>query len=174
MVDDGLGRRVNRWHGARLDDIWNKREAERLYVVLDPAGSSAILAGVLKLGPLRARCLFEGNAQREQWSVAPYLLELDPDVIRWLVGEVWREPWGIVISTRAPMDEVYEHLGSLLFVEDEAGNPLFFRYYDPRVLEPFIESCTDQELRELTGPLEALGVKCERAAHLRMLRLVPR
>ena len=174
MVDDGLGGRELRWREAHLDAIWNEREAERFYVVLDPAGSSAILAGVLKLGPLRARCLFEGNAQREQWSVAPYLLELDPDVIRWLAGEIWQEPWGIVVSTQAPMDDVYEHLGSLLFVEDEAGNPLFFRYYDPRVLKPFVEICTDQELRELMGPLEALGVKCERAARLRVCRLAPR
>ena len=39
--------------------------------------------------------------------------------------------------------------------DDEA---LYFRFYDPRVLESFLPTCSEEQLDEFFGSLTALGV----------------
>jgi hypothetical protein len=47
-----------------------------------------------------------------------------------------------------------KHFRSLLTVNDEAGNPILFRYYDPRVLLPFLMTCALEELSIVFGPVK--------------------
>jgi hypothetical protein len=46
----------------------------------------------------------------------------------------------------------------LLVVEGIDAKPMYFFFYDPRVLPPFIETCDEEELEELYGPVMAYGV----------------
>jgi len=39
-------------------------------------------------------------------------------------------------------------------VHDEAGKPLYFRFYDPRVLRTYLPTCNASELAQIFGPVE--------------------
>jgi hypothetical protein len=59
-------------------------------------------------------------------------------------------------------------------VEGIDEKPMYFFYYDPRVLVPFLGSCDGEELEEFYGPVMAYGVKVdgEHSANL-MIRETP-
>ncbi len=38
-------------------------------------------------------------------------------------------------------------------VYDEEGKPLYFRYYDPRVLRAYLPTCNESELQTVFGPV---------------------
>ena len=38
-------------------------------------------------------------------------------------------------------------------MRDEDGRVLMFRFYDPRVLRPYLQTCTKQEARAMFGPI---------------------
>jgi hypothetical protein len=41
--------------------------------------------------------------------------------------------------------------------------PMYFFYYDPRVIVSFLESCDKEELEEFYGPVMAYGVTADGA-----------
>jgi hypothetical protein len=45
---------------------------------------------------------------------------------------------------------------SLITVYDESGNPLLFRFYDPRVLPEFLKTCNAAELKTFFGKADYL------------------
>lgn len=47
------------------------------------------------------------------------------------------------------------HFRRFLRVTDEQGQPLMFRYYDPRVLRVYLPTCTAEELALVFGPVSA-------------------
>ncbi|MCK7510897.1 MAG: DUF4123 domain-containing protein [Desulfobacterales bacterium] len=53
------------------------------------------------------------------------------------------------------------HFRRFLMVHDSDGKPLYFRYYDPRVLRVYLPTCTSQELKTVFGPVESFLVEDE-------------
>jgi hypothetical protein len=51
------------------------------------------------------------------------------------------------------LEDVRHHLRHFLMVEIEGGKPVYFRFYDPRVLRVYLPTCTDQERQQFFGPL---------------------
>jgi hypothetical protein len=51
------------------------------------------------------------------------------------------------------MEELRRHFRGFLRVRDESGRRLIFRYYDPRVLRPYLPTCWPKELETVFGPL---------------------
>jgi hypothetical protein len=47
------------------------------------------------------------------------------------------------------------HFRSLVNVYDEKGNPMMFRFYDPRVLRRFLPTCKPAELKVFFGDVES-------------------
>ena len=137
--------------GPAVDAGW-------VYAVIDAAGKEILLRKLLELGPVRAKCLFRGPALEELWAVAPYLVSIDRPLFDWLQRTVWQDPWGILAITKTPEQSLFRHLRGLLLVEDPDGETLYFRYYDPRVLEPFLSMCSPEQSTELFGPLSAFGI----------------
>ena len=45
------------------------------------------------------------------------------------------------------------HLRTFLKVYGPDLKPLYFRYYDPRVLRVYLPTCNDQELQTVFGPV---------------------
>ena len=140
-----------------LDDLRQLAGEQRLYAVLDACDAPAILAKVHELGPLRALCLYRGEIAPEILEVAPYLVRVDAMLLQWLVGTVWSEPWGIFVVAKLEPEAVRKHLRKFLMVKDLDGDPMYFRYYDPRVLPPFLASCTREELDRMLGDMSAFG-----------------
>jgi hypothetical protein len=140
-----------------LEDLRQLAGEQRLYAVFDACDAPAIQAKVSELGPLRALCLYRGEIAPEMQEVAPYLVRVDGALLRWLVETVWSEPWGIFVVAKMEPEAVRKHLRKFLMVKAPEGDPMYFRYYDPRVLPPFLASCNQEELVSFLGNMSAFG-----------------
>lgn len=58
-------------------------------------------------------------------------------------------------------------------VEDENGQPLYFRFYDPRVLGAFLPTCTDQQRGAVFGDIEAFVIEGPRGELVEIPRETP-
>ncbi len=124
-----------------------------VYAVLDGAAIPGLLN---QLNRFQAEfvCLYRGELAADMATMAPYLAVLPPDaeVTHWLLGLVGRYP-GIFMRTKASMQEMRQHLRKLLTVYDAESKPVYFRYYDPRVLRVYLPSCHREESAMMFGPV---------------------
>jgi len=129
-------------------------EAANVYAVLDGASVPGLLEQLYELEP-EHECLYRGELQPDVAEVAPYLVCLEPDseFTRWLVAEGWGQHWGVFVSSDADMRVLRRHFRTFLVVYDPEGKPLYFRYYDPRVLRLYMPTCNEQELQIVFGPV---------------------
>lgn len=129
-----------------------------LFAVLDACDEPAVLARVTKLGEAAAPCLYRAVTDPRTLAAAPYLVKLDPPLLEWIVATLWSKPWGILLVARSDLKTLRHHLRKFLVVKGPDGAALYFRFYDPRVLETFLASCTKEELAAFFGPVLAYGV----------------
>lgn len=141
-----------------IDALWSSfRGAEaQLYAVLDGARNEGIYSAVLASG-CEFECLYRGELEPNLAEAAPYLLKLRKDhpFTYWLVGKGWSDSWGIFIRSTASLKDVRQHLRKFLMVYDPDTKPLYFRYYDPRVLRVYLPTCNAQELATVFGPVQS-------------------
>lgn len=139
----------------------------RLYAVLDGA-SLPNLPAVLSGHALEYVCLLPGELDPDLTLAAPYLAELSalsPFAAEFLSEGLGRH-WGILAAANAPFRDLRMHLRKFLSVWDPDGKPLFFRYYDPRVLRIYLPTCTAEELAVFFGPIAAFYAEGEEPASL--------
>ena len=131
------------------------RERAYTYAVLDGASIPGLPQ---KLFETRAHnfCLYRGELSDEMIHVAPYLVGLSRGsaFVEWLFSECWGKHWGIFAQSEVSSSSLRKHFRSMLTVNDESGNPLLFRFYDPRVLVPFLMTCAIEELNTIFGPVK--------------------
>ena len=127
-------------------------EKVRVYAILDGASIEDLPAKMHEMRP-RDFCLYRGEIDADIAEVAPYLVELAPQTYftEWLLENCWGRHWGIFAHSPFAIEEVRKHFRKFLMVYDDAGNPLLFRYYDPRVLTKFLPTCQPEELQKLFG-----------------------
>jgi hypothetical protein len=128
-------------HDLVLDHL--RAQPDPLFAILDAARDQMVLA------------LYEGIEGQKLSAFAPYLVALPPrsPMLETLVREGWGKSWGIYLTCGRPFVEVRKHLRHFLMVKTEAGQELYFRFYDPRVLRPFLPTCTPDELAKFFGPI---------------------
>ena len=114
-------------------------------------------------------CLFTGDIAEELEDVAPYLGRLGslgPEaqaavedlLVRYLVILVTLPP--PPGSEEPPsFSQVHRHFRKFNVVYGPEGKPLFFRYYDPRVIVDVLKVLDEQQLKAFFGPVERLVVK---------------
>jgi len=68
------------------------------------------------------------------------------------------------------MEELRRHFRGFLRVRDEAGRRLIFRYYDPRVLRPYLSTCWPKELDTVFGPVDCYLTEGEDAREVMEFR----
>jgi hypothetical protein len=145
-----------------------------LYALLDAARSPAVLARIESSGEV-FESLYAGRRREQLASVAPYLVQVSPSgslitmgasppnprsgLLAALAREGWGRSWGFVVAARVPFAELRRHFRRFLTVETEEGEALSFRFYDPRVLRPFLASATDGERHAFFGPASAFFVE---------------
>jgi hypothetical protein len=131
------------------------REQTYTYAVLDGANVPDLPQRLFELSP-RHSCLYRGELSDELIHAAPYIVHLSPgaEFTDWLFTECWGRNWGIFVQTGLSLAGAIKHFRSLLTVHNEAGDPLLFRYYDPRVLLPFLFTCSLDELNIIFGPVK--------------------
>jgi hypothetical protein len=127
--------------------------AASVWAVLDLARDRRIHAALLE-SRLEYLCLYSGRLPRELELAAPHMVELLPGhrLLDRLFGEGWVRHWGVFVRIGDPT-QLRRHLRKLLRVRDEEGRRLLLRFYDPRVLGPFLRSCDAEQLRTFFGPV---------------------
>ena len=148
-------------------------EDETLCVVLDGASVPELLQRLHAEDSLEVECLFRGTLEPDMKQVAPYLVKLDPDseFARWVVGTGWGQHWGTFVTSRQEFRALRNHLRALTLVYRRDGTPLYFRYYDPRVLRVFLPTCTPAQLKQFFGPVDVFLAESEAADALSIYRL---
>jgi hypothetical protein len=143
----------------------------QVYWLLDGARDPDIV-GLLRAGGLEYTCLFSGALHPQLQAAAPYLVHLaagSPTTNR-LLRRGWGRAWGILTVAAPDVTLVQQrlHFKKFLRVRTEDGRELAFRYYDPRVLNIYLPTCTADEFHTLLGPLAALVAEQPDGTSLRM------
>lgn len=139
-----------------LNTLWSRPSGEdsELYAVLDCARNDDIYPAVIKSG-CEFECLYTGELDAELTQAAPYLVKLKRDhaFTDALIKNGWGDSWGIFLRASIPFKQVRRHLRTFLMVYDPAIKPMYFRYYDPRVLRTFLQTCNSEQLATMFGPV---------------------
>jgi hypothetical protein len=141
---------------ARLWPHGDHPEGPQVHAVVDAARDPRLI-GMLDATGLERCCLFAGPLTPALRAAAPHLVHLAPNVrfTRDWLQHGWGSNWGVL--TIAPPDvtlqQLRQHLRTLLRVRDESGRTLLFRFYDPRALRAYLPSCTATEALRVFGPV---------------------
>ena len=143
------------------------RRGTYTYAVLDGASVPDLPARLYEMDPTHI-CLYRGELSADLVHVAPYLVHLAPGTpfTDWVLTEGWGRHWGIFAQTPLSLTGARKHFRQLLTVTDENGAPLLFRFYDPRVLPPFLLTCNLGELEALFGEIKYFFAESFDAAEL--------
>lgn len=129
-------------------------EDTNTFAVLDGASVRGLRQKLFAMVPQNI-CLYRGELEPDIAEVAPYVVKLDSgtEFSNWVITSGWGKHWGIFVQGYDDIRQMRAHFRSLLTVFDDAGRPLRFRYYDPRVLRLYLPTCNAEELRTVFGPL---------------------
>ena len=134
----------------------------RVYAILDAARNESIYP-TLTTSQSNYCCLYRGEIPRVLAQAAPYLVHLMPDepFTSWLISEGWGDSWGIFLTSAENLETLRRHFRRFLMVQDETGQSIYFRYYDPRVLRVYLPTCNAGELLTIFGPVGSFLVEGE-------------
>jgi len=132
------------------------------YAILDGAVDKAV-CNLLKRSGALFHSLYEGEPAIPIAPFGPFLVDFKsvPHLLPHVIQSGWTKAWGVFLKTSAGFEEVRHHLRSLLIVKTEDGRDLLFRFYDPRVLPPFLATCTASERAQLFGCIEGWVVAAD-------------
>jgi len=143
-----------------------------VYAILDGASVPELPQNLARFS-VAAECLFRGELGPDMAQVAPYLAVAPPNhpFTEWLLQEGWGQHWGVFVISQANLRTLRMHLRTFLKVYGPDLKPLYFRYYDPRVLRVYLPTCNDQEARTIFGPVLRYIMEGEDSATLLKFRL---
>jgi hypothetical protein len=143
----------------------------QVFAVLDGASVPDLRMSIHRHQPEHV-CLYRGELAPDMAEVAPYLVHLAPEAefTDWVIGQGWGQHWGIFALAQAEIGEIGRHFRRFFVVHDNTGNPLLFRYYDPRVFRVYLPTCNDEELAIVFGPVMTYLLEDENANTLLRLR----
>lgn len=133
----------------------------RIYAVLDCARDPVIFD--LAARSYREKSsLFAGKLDPDLERAAPCLLELQASdgITDEILLRGWENAWCVLLQNEGSFHSVRRHLRALLRVRTEDGRFLLFRFYDPRVLNAFLPTCTGEELAVLFGESITAWLSC--------------
>ena len=130
------------------------------YAILDAARDDKIYKKLINSN-IEPLCLYIGDKAVELATVAPYLVDLkrEDSFTQWLLSNGWGKSWGIFLQSSASLKELQCHFRQFLMVYDEEGTPLYFRFYDPRVLRVYLPTCNESEIQTVFGPVSHFYVE---------------
>jgi hypothetical protein len=161
------GRRASSVTRARKRSVLDALAAEEgsLFAMVDPTRSPRVLQ-LLRESVEYSRSLYEGAGGDTLADVAPYLVEL-PDkrsrLVTALVTEGLMRRWGVFFTSTRPFRDVRRHFRRFLVVrEEDTGERLYFRFYDPVVLRAFLPTCSVLQSREFFAEISAFLAEGDR------------
>lgn len=145
-----------------LNEYLFREEELNVFAVLDGASIPDLLAHLDVYEPEYV-CLYRGELEPDMQEVAPYLVQVEPgtEFVEWLINQGWGEHWGVFAISGEDLRAMRSHFRKFLIVHDSDGKPLYFRYYDPRVLRVYLPTCNAEDLATIFGPVECYVVEDE-------------
>lgn len=136
--------------------LWSSSTALHTFTVLDGASNDGLLNVLYGDKRPKFECLFTGELAPDMAYVAPYLAELQEgsDFAHWAVEGGWGNHWGLFVLSQVELPELWRHLRALTKIFDPEGSPMYFRFYDPRVLRQFLPTCDVDQLQAIFGPVD--------------------
>ncbi|MBI4909263.1 MAG: DUF4123 domain-containing protein [Acidobacteria bacterium] len=146
-------------------ELTPQQQAFTNYLKLKPAPLFVLLNGDIETrvgGILKSSTeLFQPLADGMAWDGVPapdvYLayLPATSTLLPRLVKESWGQHWSLFFTCASPLPELYRHLRQFLVVQSGEGRWFYFRFYDPRLMQTFLPSCSQRELTQFFGPVQS-------------------
>ncbi|QDC10746.1 DUF4123 domain-containing protein [Oceanicola sp. D3] len=116
------------------------------YALIDAARSPNIWP--LVQSEPEARSLFGGKIAPALAAAAPWIVPIRPGTAfkQAFQTEGWGDFWGIACFSPAPLREVRHSLRKCQQVMLPTGQPVLFRYYDPRVFVPMMRMADEGDI----------------------------
>lgn len=132
---------------GQLRDLLTSHPHTAFFAVADAAILDGLLEPMYALGRRRFACLLPGAVEADVAHVAPYLIALTQDapLIEWLETRL-ALPWGYTIESALPLRRLHLHLRRFTETRGPRGEPLLFRFWDPRVLRSMAGILTREQL----------------------------
>jgi len=134
----------------------------KTYVIVDCASDEQHYKQLLSMDIPHA-ILYKDDDAKNLETVAPYLIELDPeqDYTQWLLNEHWGTHSVIYIKSHYAIEPLAEHFRRYTKVvveprENDNRNDetlAFFAFYDPRVLKDYFTVLTKEQMTEFCQPI---------------------
>ncbi len=160
-LDEGCDMSLDRNTIASIKTVLFPAEVDiGLYAIVD----GAIVTGLRQASDdygIDATCLLPGELDDKLANVAPYFFSITPrtDFIDWLLETSWGRHGGIFVRSSQSILALRQHFRALLTVYDAKGQPLLFRFYDPRVLQVYLPTCSAEQLGSLFGPADSFWLE---------------
>lgn len=159
---------------ASFESIWAGLQQAGIplpYMLIDCAGLDGGEARIPREAFAELESLFTGELAVELANVGPYLGRLKsyaPEV-QAVVHDLVEKQVGILVVLQVAgaeqpevrFSQLHRHFRKFNVVYDPAGKPLFFRYYDPRVLIDVLSVLAPEQLDEFFGPIQSLDLHDE-------------
>ena len=156
---------------ASFNDIWTRLRQSGSplpYLLIDSAGIQGGEERIPKHIFSRLECLFSGDLAVELADVGPYLGLLgshDSDVAH-VVEDLLTRQIGILVALKGmtpdggepTFSEVHRHFRKFNIVYGPENNPLFFRYYDPRVMNLMCHALSKAQFAKLSEPCASIVI----------------
>ena len=115
--------------------------ASFIYAVIDGAACPDLRFKLYDWEPNSA-CLWSGALEPDLEEVAPYLVLLDREstFTHWLVSHGWNNNWNIFVNSTLDFKAFKKQIRKFLRVKSPERKNMVFRFYDPRVLDVFLEN----------------------------------
>ena len=125
------------------------------YAIVDGAVEEGLLDFLQEKNPPHC-CLFPPPVQPDLEALAPWLVEVTPEVTTWL--DTKETPWGIYVSSYSKIHVVLQHFRRCLWVNiPERSKPVLFRFYDPRNIWSLVSVLTPRELLLFIDPIDKIS-----------------
>jgi hypothetical protein len=147
-----------------------------LWVLIDAAGLPEGRSGIDETKFVSLECLFTGDLAVELADVAPYLGQLAQidEHSAALLQQLMSIDCALVLQAgdqNLTFSQAHRHLRKFNVVYGPDNKPLFFRYYDPRVLPGVLSVFDASQLQAFFGPFDAIVLR-EGDSGLSKLRVV--
>lgn len=140
-----------------LRTVYTVRE-EHLLVFLDAAHVQNLHVMLRELN-VQHLPLFRESPQENIIHVTPFIARFSPSetFLHWMTMNPVVLETALVCTSTAPLDQTHAHLRRFLLTKDDTGRQVYFRFWDPRVISPFLQSSTPEERRWFCGPIRAFA-----------------
>lgn len=133
----------------------------RLYGIFDAAQTTRVV-DILRTHRDEYDSLFEGIKRETLADVAPYIVHFTEHsrALLSLLSEGWGNAWGVYFEAGSSLADLKKHFRKLLLVTRETTNePMYFRFYDPRVMRRFAPLLSERQRWLLFGDVEQFIVE---------------